>query len=159
MTRFSIHALRAPLIGALALGVGLALTPGIAGACQPDSTPVIEGIDWYYLSPDGGHLTFDNGRLSGSDSCNWVSGEYTITHSPAGAILTFGPIASTRRYCFEGHATQRAFTALFSRPNGYTVVTLPNGEQRLSLYPAGSKGLRPSDTMVFSNRNTHPSAE
>ncbi len=156
MKRFPIRTLRAPLAGALALIASTALSTGIASACLPQSTPIIEGIDWHYLSPDGGRLKLENGKVSGSDSCNLVFGDYTITRSPAGNVLTFGPIATTSRYCYQGHATQQAFTALFSRPNGYKVVTLPGGEQHLSLYPAGTKGVLSTNTMVFSNRNTHP---
>jgi heat shock protein HslJ len=54
-------------------------------------------------SGDGGaHLTFADGKVTGSGGCNQLSGEATV----AGNEITFGPIVATKMACADKTATE-----------------------------------------------------
>jgi len=148
-------------LGALSPG---ALPLGVPAASATDfhhtrvTDPALEHVEWRYPGPaggsfSGGSLEFSHGTVTGDDSCNRIVGKYTITHTSTGNILSFSSVGITRRYCQYGHATQRAFSAMLARPNTYTIVKHSVGGTYLTLSPAGSTGILPHGTMVFTKRS------
>lgn len=59
-----------------------------------------------------------NGMVGGSTGCNVVK----ATFASDGGELTFGPIATTRKYCAAAFATERAYVAMLEDVRGYQIV-------------------------------------
>ena len=74
------------------------------------------------------HLVFQEGRLSGSDGCNRVTGTYQLK----GDAVTFGPLAGTRMACInEAAEVERAFHEAMKSATRLTVAS-----DRLELFDA-----------------------
>jgi putative lipoprotein len=56
--------------------------------------------------------------VGGSTGCNVVK----ATFASDGGELTFGPIATTRKYCAAAFATERAYVAMLEDVRGYQIV-------------------------------------
>jgi Asp-tRNA(Asn)/Glu-tRNA(Gln) amidotransferase A subunit family amidase/heat shock protein HslJ len=89
------------------------------------------------------HLVFAaDGKLSGADGCNRLSGSYTVKSD----AITFGPIASTRMACPGAEEIARRFLAAL-RGTGHWRLT----EGRMEFYGATGKPLA-----VFERRPPAP---
>jgi heat shock protein HslJ len=78
--------------------------------------------------PRSTHLVFQAGRLSGSDGCNRITGNYQLK----GDAVTFGQMAGTRMACIDAPAeVERAF-----RDSLRSATRLTSAGDRLELFDA-----------------------
>ena len=84
------------------------------------------------------HLQFQvNGRASGFDGCNQVTGPYTLS----GDNLTFGRMAATQMACMDTSGTEQAFRAVLEhtrrfRIDGDKLELFDDGGIRLAVFEA-----------------------
>lgn len=103
---------------AVAAAVGIGLLANACASTQPTpSASQLVGHYWKAVElggtpvPESGltrepHLRFDgDGRAAGSDSCNGVSGPYTVD----GSALAFGQFVATMMACPDTQAVEQAF--------------------------------------------------
>lgn len=91
-----------------------------AGAVDDPNAAVSAG-----MAPPKAYLEFADGKVTGSDGCNRISGSATI----AGDMITFGPIASTKMACPGVQGTEAVHQALTGEVTwriDYNVLTLTN---------------------------------
>jgi heat shock protein HslJ len=127
-------------------------------AQQPLSAPTsLEGTAWNAVelagtavtpqaaAPDRNpHLVFGtDGRVSGSDSCNRLTGPYTVK----GEAISFGPIAATQMACPKTEEVANRFRAALKGTGRWRIEG-----GRLQFYGATGKPLA-----VFERRPTSPS--
>lgn len=102
----------------------LAAVCGCAGT-QPVSPPALTGA-WDVVELGGEEvaekhrptLRFEDGRVSGSTGCNQFQGSF----EQKGAALSFGPLASTRRYCEESAEIETRFLAALDKVNAFRLA-------------------------------------
>jgi heat shock protein HslJ len=89
------------ITGAVAALAVAGLTGGPSAAAQPlvpgSSVPAVPfSGTWVDVNPVGGaKLTFDRGRVSGTDGCNGVGSSYTVS----GNVADVAPFVSTLMAC------------------------------------------------------------
>lgn len=119
------------------LGLGLALAVAALGPAVPAEAQApssLAGTSWRLVElngerviPGGEHLTLqfaaDGQTVSGYGGCNQFSGPYTQN----GALLQFGPLASTRRAC-EDPALNTQETAYFQALESTTRYSTEGGQ-------------------------------
>jgi heat shock protein HslJ len=59
-----------------------------------------------------------DGTVGGSTGCNAMSGTWKVE----GTALILGPIATTRMFCAETAATEKAFTAALNQAKGWKIA-------------------------------------
>ncbi|MEJ6548504.1 META domain-containing protein [Corynebacterium sp. USCH3] len=73
-----------------------AAQPGIPGSSVPSLPAVPFTGTWVDANPAGGaKVTFDQGRISGTDGCNGVGSSYTVS----GNVADVDPFVSTMMAC------------------------------------------------------------
>jgi heat shock protein HslJ len=139
--------------------VGLALLITALAACsasgaggthstQPDN-PLgsLEGTSWNAVEVNGTAIAGDvaaterrpqlafgaDGRVSGSDGCNRLTGPYTVKDSNG---LAFGPLAGTRMACPGTDELASRFLSALQGTSRWSVV-----KERLAIYGATDKPL------------------
>ena len=139
------------------IGVLLFLGFALAGTSQdppqtPDTSVRLEGTRWTAVEVYGtpvtakssdrdAHLVFGpEGRLSGADGCNRLTGPYTVKANG----ITFGQIAGTQMFCAEAGEVPNRFRAALKGTSHWSIV---NG--RLEFYGATGKPLA-----VFARRDS-----
>ncbi len=85
------------------------------------------------------HLQFQQGRVTGADGCNRVSGAYEIK----GDALTFGPLAGTQMACLTNAAIGKAFHAALKGTTRWTIT-----RTRLELFDATNARLATFEARV-----------
>ena len=96
----------------------------------------VPGVD----STREAHLVFEaEGRVTGSDGCNRVTGSYRLT----GEAIKFGQMAATQMACPGGGETERAFHAALGDATRYRIVAT-----RLELYGAADARVARFDARV-----------
>ena len=114
----------------------------VAGCCAcrkgKNNLPLV-GTPWHLvkmverelnLSPEQFVFTFSkDGAFGGVGACNRMMGDYTTTEK---GVMTFGPVASTRRMCPDANL-ETEFIAILDRATHYEVdgnilMILSNGE-------------------------------
>ena len=134
----------AMLIGALAAG-GTSQAP-VPPAPTAEGAPGLEGSAWNAVevygtpvamdanAPDRApHLVFGKeGRVSGADGCNRLTGPYTVKANG----LTFGQLAGTRMACPDNDDLAKRFQAALKGTSHWSIVS-----GRLEIYGATGKPL------------------
>jgi heat shock protein HslJ len=127
----------------VALTIVFAVTAPASASLQANAG-TLEGTTWKVVELAGtavppqstaraAHLVFGaGGRLSGSDSCNRITGSYTL----AGNGVTFGQIAATRMACPDTAEIERRFHGALKGTSHWSIVS-----PRLELYGATGKPL------------------
>jgi heat shock protein HslJ len=133
-----------------------ALVETTMAAPAGDARGTLEGTAWNALelygtavtaqsaAPDRQpHLVFgSNGRLSGADGCNRLTGAYTVKDNG----LTFGEIAATQMACPNTEDVVNRFRAALKGTSQWSIV-----KDRLEFYGATGKPLA-----VFERRSAAP---
>jgi heat shock protein HslJ len=113
---------------------------------NPDKAPVsLEGTAWNAVELSGmaiatspaserqPHLVFGkDGRVSGADGCNRVTGPYTVKANG----ITFGELASTQMACPKTEDVERRFRSALKGTSHWNIV-----KNRLQFYGATGKPL------------------
>lgn len=143
----------AVLLTALSLG---ATSPGTTGVSFSQQESIgLEGTAWNAVEVYGTAVTADSapaerrphlvfgtdGRVSGADGCNRLTGPYTVKANG----ITFGAIAGTRMACPKTDELATRFNAALKGTSHWSIV-----KDRLELYGATGKPLavfekRPAD--------------
>ena len=121
-------------------------SPPVAGDTKP-----LEGTYWRAVELAGkptpaqdpireAHLQFQNGRVSGSDGCNRVTGSYQLD----GDRVAFGQMAGTQMACPNPNGTEGPFRDALKNASRLTVVgdrleLLDAAGTRLAAFEAGSQ--------------------
>lgn len=88
------------LIGSFVMMIALTACQTLIPNSPVRPLAMLSGTQWLLTHPDGIDQTISfgtNGQVSGSSGCNNFSGSFMQT----GRMVTFGPLASTRRACQE----------------------------------------------------------
>jgi heat shock protein HslJ len=132
-------------IGAGSLLAAVVLCGVGAAAAQPAATPAKPLVGTYWKAvelagkpvpapsaPREAHLEFQaNGRVSGADGCNSVTGGYALN----GDSLTFGQLAGTRMACIGTGETERAFHDALQATSAWNIT----GDRLELMNAAGAK--------------------
>ena len=137
------------LVGTLFLGLSACTATARSTASPNPADRPLEGTYWRAVELAGkpapvqdpkreAHLLFQaDGRASGSDGCNRVSG----TYKREGDAVTFGPMAGTRMACPDTGDSERAFGDALQRATRLTISgdrleLLDAAGQRLAVFAA-----------------------
>jgi len=83
------------------------------------------------INPEITIIFEDEANISGYSGCNNYMGQYTLTGKTDanGKGIIIGPLASTKKYCDEGSATEQTYLQILGASSSYLV----NENQELSI--------------------------